>query len=84
MKISPYIIYLEMQPNALLLRQNFIIRKKWVSHATSMMVPRAPPAVVPPPVFRPDWKTLASVSFVAQPTNRSLFGFEAQTKKPSR
>jgi hypothetical protein len=30
MKISPYIIYLEMQPNALLLRQNFIIRKKWV------------------------------------------------------
>jgi hypothetical protein len=28
MKISPYIIYLEMQPNALLLRQNFIIRKK--------------------------------------------------------
>jgi hypothetical protein len=32
MKISPYIIYLEMQPNALLLRQNFIIHKKWVSH----------------------------------------------------
>jgi hypothetical protein len=30
MKISPYIIYLEMQPNALLLQQNFIIRKKWV------------------------------------------------------
>jgi hypothetical protein len=30
MKISPYIIYLEMQPNALLLRQNFIIHKKWV------------------------------------------------------
>jgi hypothetical protein len=30
MTISPYIIYLEMQPNALLLRQNFIIRKKWV------------------------------------------------------
>jgi hypothetical protein len=29
MNISPYIIYLEMQPNALL-RQNFIIRKKWV------------------------------------------------------
>jgi hypothetical protein len=28
MNISPYIIYLEMQPNALLLRQNFIIRKK--------------------------------------------------------
>jgi hypothetical protein len=23
------------------------------------------------------------VGFVAQPTNRSLFGFEAQTKKPS-
>jgi hypothetical protein len=33
MKISPYIIYLEMQPNALLLRQNFIIRKKWVLHS---------------------------------------------------
>jgi hypothetical protein len=32
MKISPYIIYLEMRPNALLLRQNFIIRKKWVLH----------------------------------------------------
>jgi hypothetical protein len=30
MKISPYIIYLEMQPNALLVRQNFIICKKWV------------------------------------------------------
>jgi hypothetical protein len=33
MKISPYIIYVEMQPNALLLRQNFIIRKKWVLQA---------------------------------------------------
>jgi hypothetical protein len=30
MKISPYTIYLEMQPNALLVRQNFIICKKWV------------------------------------------------------
>jgi hypothetical protein len=30
MKISPYTIYLELQPNALLVRQNFIIRKKWV------------------------------------------------------
>jgi hypothetical protein len=30
MNILPYIIYLEMQPNALLLPQNFIIRKKWV------------------------------------------------------
>jgi hypothetical protein len=27
MKISPYIIYLEMQPNALLLRQNFDSQK---------------------------------------------------------
>jgi hypothetical protein len=27
MKISPYIIYLEMQPNALLLRQNFDLQK---------------------------------------------------------
>jgi hypothetical protein len=32
MKISPDIIYLEMQPNALLLRQNFIIHKKLVLH----------------------------------------------------
>jgi hypothetical protein len=30
MKISPYTIYLEMQPDALLVRQNFIICKKWV------------------------------------------------------
>jgi hypothetical protein len=30
MKISPYIIYLEMQPDALLVRQNFIICKNWV------------------------------------------------------
>jgi hypothetical protein len=30
MKISPYTIYLEMQSNALLVRQNFIICKKWV------------------------------------------------------
>jgi hypothetical protein len=35
MKILPYIIYLEMQPNALLLRQKFIIRKKWVLHFLS-------------------------------------------------
>jgi hypothetical protein len=32
MKISPYTIYLKMQPNALLFRQNFIICKKWVLH----------------------------------------------------
>jgi hypothetical protein len=30
MKISSYTIYLEMQPDALLVRQNFIICKKWV------------------------------------------------------
>jgi hypothetical protein len=30
MKISPYIIYLVMQPNALLLQQNFIVHKRWV------------------------------------------------------
>jgi hypothetical protein len=35
MKISPYTIYLEMQPNALLVRQNFIIYKKWVLHRGS-------------------------------------------------
>jgi hypothetical protein len=28
MKISPYTIYLEMQPNALVIQQNFIICKK--------------------------------------------------------
>jgi hypothetical protein len=33
MKISPYTTYLEMQPNALLVRQNFIICKKWVLHS---------------------------------------------------
>jgi hypothetical protein len=62
------------------------------SDATSVMVPHAPPVVAPPPVFKPDWETLArlalrrppSVSFVAQLTNRSPLGFEAQTKKPSR
>jgi hypothetical protein len=32
MKISPYTIYLELQPNALLVRQNFIICKIWVLH----------------------------------------------------
>jgi hypothetical protein len=30
MKISPYTIYLEMQPDAVLVRPNFIICKKWV------------------------------------------------------
>jgi hypothetical protein len=30
MKISPYTIYLEMQRDALVVRQNFIICKKWV------------------------------------------------------
>jgi hypothetical protein len=33
MKILPYTSYLELQPNALLVRQNFIICKKWVLHA---------------------------------------------------
>jgi hypothetical protein len=32
MKISPDIIYLEMQPNALLLRQNFDSQKVSVTH----------------------------------------------------
>jgi hypothetical protein len=32
MKISSYTIYLEMQPNSLLVRQNFIICKKRVLH----------------------------------------------------
>jgi hypothetical protein len=35
MKISPYTIYLEMQPDALLVRQNFIICKKWVLQTRS-------------------------------------------------
>jgi hypothetical protein len=34
MKISPYIVYLEMQPDAQLVRQNFIICKKWVLQRT--------------------------------------------------
>jgi hypothetical protein len=38
MKISPYIIYLEMQPNALLLRQNFDSQKVSVT-PTSMTTP---------------------------------------------
>jgi hypothetical protein len=42
MKISPYTIYLEMQPDALLVRQNFIIYKKWVLHL------RFVPTLVPP------------------------------------
>jgi hypothetical protein len=32
MKVSPYTIYLGMQPNGLLVQQNFIICKKWVLH----------------------------------------------------
>jgi hypothetical protein len=32
MKISPYTSYLELQPNALLDRQKFIICKMWVLH----------------------------------------------------
>jgi hypothetical protein len=32
------------------------------SDATSAMVPRAPPVVVPPLVFRPDWETLARLA----------------------
>jgi hypothetical protein len=63
------------------------------------MVPCAPPVVALLPVFRPDWETPATIAstqskpldlnacpadFVAQPTNRSPLGFEAQTKKPSR
>jgi hypothetical protein len=32
MKISRYTIYLEMQPDALVVRQNFIIYKNWVLH----------------------------------------------------
>jgi hypothetical protein len=35
MKISPYIIYLEMQPNALLLRQNFDSQKVSVTTTCS-------------------------------------------------
>jgi hypothetical protein len=35
-KISSYTIYLEMQPNALLVRQNFIICKKWALHHRSV------------------------------------------------
>jgi hypothetical protein len=36
MKISPYTSYLELQPNALLVRQNCIICKKWVLHWSNL------------------------------------------------
>jgi hypothetical protein len=31
-------------------------------HATSVMMPREPPAVAPPPVLRQNWKTLAQLA----------------------
>jgi hypothetical protein len=37
MKISPYIIYLELQPNALLLRQNFDSQKVSVTLVLSQI-----------------------------------------------
>jgi hypothetical protein len=54
------------------------------------MVPRAPPVVTPPPVFRPDWETLsrlASMSsklldFNACPAPTSLRRFCGATDKP--
>jgi anaerobic selenocysteine-containing dehydrogenase len=73
-------------------------------HTTSVMMPHAPPAVVPLPILRPDWEILVQLAsrrskpldldvcpmsnhppirFLAQPTNRSMLGFEAQTKKPT-
>jgi hypothetical protein len=30
-----------------------------------MMVLRAPPAVTPPPVFRPDWETLSKLALMS-------------------
>jgi hypothetical protein len=42
MKISPYTIYLEMQPDALLVRQNFIICKKWMLHVRGVLVGFSP------------------------------------------
>jgi hypothetical protein len=38
MKISPYIIYLEMQPNALLLQQNFVAQKVSVTEPAVVVV----------------------------------------------
>jgi hypothetical protein len=61
-------------------------------HVTSMMMPRAPPDVAPPPVLRQNWETLArlasqwskSLDVDACPSQRfhPLIGFEAQTYKP--
>jgi hypothetical protein len=35
------------------------VRLQLVLDRNSTMVPRAPPAVVPPPVLRPDWEAIA-------------------------
>jgi hypothetical protein len=60
------------------------------SDATSAMVPRAPPAVTPPPVLRPDWETLVqlasmwsrSLDLDTCPALTSLHRFCGSTDKP--
>jgi hypothetical protein len=54
------------------------------------MVPRAPPIIVPPPVFKTDWENLARLAFTlskpldldACPVPTSLHQFYDATDKP--
>jgi hypothetical protein len=55
-----------------------------------VMVLRAPPVIAPPPVFRPDWETLARLASTASklldldvcPVPTSLHWFCGATDKP--
>jgi hypothetical protein len=66
------------------------VQLQLASDATSAMVPRAPPVVAPPPVFRPDWETLARLASTpskllnldACPVPTSLRRFYGATDKP--
>jgi hypothetical protein len=66
-----------------------LIRLQLDTHATSTMVPHAPHVIVPPPVLRPDWETLARLAFKwsklsdldAYPTPSSLHQFCGTTDK---
>jgi hypothetical protein len=66
------------------------VQLQLTSDVTSAMVPRAPPIVSPPPVFRPDWETLARLASTtsklldldACPTPTSLRRFCGATDKP--
>jgi hypothetical protein len=66
------------------------VRLQLASDATSVMVPCAPPAVVPLPVFKPDWETLVRLASTWSkpldpdvcPTPTSLCRFCGATNKP--